>query len=74
MSERPMEALAFTFLRGQRSKLWLLRGRGGRLAGNRHVALGLAFWGGMRLERFLQVDRCLDAGGRFDHRRGWCER
>ncbi|HEX6141084.1 MAG TPA: hypothetical protein VFZ01_00075 [Geminicoccaceae bacterium] len=38
------------------------------------VALGLAFWGGMRLERFLEVDRCLDAGGRFDHRRGWCER
>ena len=38
------------------------------------AALGLSFWGGMRLERFLEVDRCLDAGGRFDHQRGWCER
>ena len=50
------------------------RARAARLALVALVVLGLAFWGGMRLERFLEVDRCLDAGGRFDHQRGWCER
>jgi hypothetical protein len=25
-----------------------------------------AFWGGMKFERFQQVDACLDAGGSWD--------
>lgn len=38
------------------------------------VCLGLGFCAGTRFERFMQVDRCLDAGGRFDAGRGLCER
>jgi hypothetical protein len=38
------------------------------------VCLGLGFCAGIRYERFIQVDRCLDAGGRFDRELGLCER
>ena len=35
------------------------------------VLMGLAFYGGLKVERFIQVDRCLDAGGNISAR-GLC--
>jgi hypothetical protein len=33
-----------------------------------------AFFANERVSRFLQVDACLDAGGRWDYQRQQCER
>ena len=33
------------------------------------AAIGGGFW----IRRYMQVDRCLDAGGRWDYGRSYCE-
>lgn len=35
------------------------------------VMLGTGVWLGVKVERFMQMDRCLDAGGSFGAR-GFC--
>jgi len=36
------------------------------------LMLGAGVWLGVKAERYLQTDRCLDAGGSFDAR-GFCD-
>jgi len=37
------------------------------------LAIGLAFIGGMWVQKQLQIDMCLDRGGRWNHETSTCE-